>query len=117
MADLAALTESQRRSIGVSLSQIQELAGTARAYDVPVSALTRLEDAVEALREASDAIIPVAPKNVLNAAVAQMRVLAEELRPSRLRAYGAIEPDVAAEVDVLVQRLVDAVSALHDRPV
>jgi hypothetical protein len=107
------LTDAQRRSIGVVLSQIEELMESARRNGASDEALAHLGRVVEEVRASSRAIRPRRPRNVLNATIAQMRVLAEELRPQRLRGYGPLDEPAAGAVDRSVQRLEAAVVALY----
>ena len=94
-------------SIGVCLAQLRELAHTVRSQGVDGDRLDRIEAAIEAMAAATGARRPTPPRNALGAALAQMLVLEEELRPRRLAAYGALEPDAARALDRHVQRLVD----------
>jgi hypothetical protein len=108
-----ALTDAQRHSIGVVLSQIEELMADARRHGAPDEALGHLARVVEEVRASSSAIPPLPPRNVLNATIAQMRVLAEGLRPQRLRGYGPLDEATAGAVDRSVERLEAAVVALY----
>lgn len=94
-------------SIGVCLAQLRELVHTIRSQGVDGDRLDRIGEAIEAMATATGARRPSPPRNALGAALAQMLVLEEELRPRRLAAYGALEPDAARVLDRHVQQLVD----------
>ena len=111
-AEPAAFSAGQRASIGVCVAQLSTLTQTLRGYGVVSEQLDQLEQALESLARATRAQKPRPPRNRLNAALAQMLVLEEELRPRRLTAYGTMHPDAARILDEHVQRLVDLTSAL-----
>lgn len=115
MSDEPALfSDAHRRSIGVCIAQLSELTRSIRAYGVGSEQIPRIEQTLTSLAEATNAHRPVRPQNQLNAALAQMRVLEEELRPKRLRAYGALVPEAADILDRHVQQLVDLTNDLID---
>jgi hypothetical protein len=106
---------AQRTSIGVCVTQLSELAQAVRGYGVRAGELDQLEHAFDALAGATSARKAPPPANRLNAALAQMLVLEEELRPRRLAAYGTVDPEAARILDEHVQRLVDLTNTLIDR--
>ena len=112
MMSSGSFSDAQRRSIGVCLTQLRELGRTIRSYEVGAAQLERIDEAIDAMAAATGARPPSAPRNALNAALAQMLVLEEELRPRRLSAYGAIDADAEALLDAYVQQLVDLTSEL-----
>jgi hypothetical protein len=105
-------SEAQRHSIGVCLSQLRELLATVRAHGGAERTLARIEDEIDAMAVATDARRPAAPRNVVSAALAQMLVLAAELRARRLAAYGALEPEAASLLDNHAQQLTDLTNEL-----
>ena len=111
-AEAEIFSAAQRSSLGVCVAQLSDLAQTLRGYGVVSVQLGQLEQALESLARATGAQKPRPPRNRLNAALAQMLVLEEELRPRRLAAYGAISPDAARILDEHVQRVVDLTNAL-----
>jgi hypothetical protein len=74
--------------------------------------LARIEREIQAIAAATGARPPASPRNELSAALAQMLVLAAELRAKRLSAYGALEPEAAAFLDSRAQRLTDLAAEL-----
>lgn len=109
------LNDPQRLSVGVALTQMRELAAAVQRLGGSDEALARLEATIRALWERADAIAPKAPRNARNAAVTQMRVLAEELRPAQLRQYGrTLDAAAAAELDELLHQLVGAITDLYE---
>jgi len=105
-------SDAQRTSIGVCLTQLRELGRTIRSYAVGAAQLERIGEAIDAMAAATRARPPSAPRNALNAPLAQMLVLEEELRPRRLSAYGTIDANAEALLDAHVQQLVDLTSEL-----
>ncbi|HZQ80717.1 MAG TPA: hypothetical protein VFB25_01935 [Gaiellaceae bacterium] len=105
-------TDAQRGSIGVCVSQLEELVDTLRRLGVQSSWLDEIASAVCDLEHATDARRPAPPKNAAKAAVSQMRVLEEELRPPRMRAYGDLSEASAQLLDRHIQRLATLTSLL-----
>jgi len=106
-------TDAQRTSIGVCASQIEELVAALRRLGVRSTRLEAIEAAVHELETAAGARRPEPPRNAAGAAVTRMRVLVEELRPSRLVAYGELDPAAAGLLDGYVQRLADLTAELR----
>lgn len=105
-------SDAHRRSIGVCLAQLRELSRTIRSYDVGAAQLQRIDEAIDAIVAATGARRPSVPRNGLNAALVQMLILEEELRPRRLSAYGTVDADGEALLDAHVQQLVDLTNEL-----
>ena len=105
-------TEAQRGSIGVCVTQLEELVHALRGFGVASPLLAELQLAIGELEAATGARRPGAPKNRVPAALAQMRVLAEELRPRHMAGYGEVTPTAAAVLDARVGRLVELLDAL-----
>ena len=108
----ALFTDAQRGSIGVCVTQLEEVVHALRGYGVASPLLAELELAIGELEAATDARRPRAPKNRAPAALAQMRVLAEELRPRHMAGYGEVSPNAAAVLDARVSRLVELLDLL-----
>jgi hypothetical protein len=109
------LNEPQRLSVGVALTQMRELAAAVQRLGGPEDGLAHLEAAMSVLWQRTDAIAPKPPRNARSAAVTQMRVLAEELRPAQLKQYGhTLAPDTAAELNELLHVLITAIAALYE---
>jgi hypothetical protein len=106
---------AQRTSIGVCITQLLELTQAVRGYGVRADELDQVDQALEALAGATGARKAPPPANRLNAALVQMLVLEEGLRPRRLAAYGPVDPEAARILDDHVQRLVDLTNTLIDR--
>jgi hypothetical protein len=105
-------TEAQRRSIGVCVAQLSELTQAVRGFGVGSAQLARIEETLASLAEATNARRPERAGNRLDAVLAHMLVLEEELRPQRLRAYGAVDPDGARILDRHVRQLVERTNEL-----
>lgn len=105
-------SDAQRGSIGVCVTQLEEFVHALRGYGVGSPLLAELELAIGALETATDARRPRVPKNRVPAALAQMRVLAEELRPRHMAGYGEVSPAAAAVLDARVGRLVELLDLL-----
>ena len=110
--DEALFSDAQRGSIGVCVTQLEELVHALRGYGVGSPLLAELELAIGELESATDARRPRVPKNRVPAGLAQMRVLAEELRPRHMAGYGEVSPAAAAVLDARVGRLVELLDLL-----
>lgn len=115
MPDSDLFSVAQRGSIGVCIAQLSELLQTVRSFRVEPELLDELEDALQSLEQATEARRPAPPRNRLTAALVQMLVLEEELRPKRLSAYGAVQPEAAIVLDQHIERLTDLTNAVIDR--
>jgi hypothetical protein len=105
-------TEAQRDSIGVCVSQLDELVESLKRLGVAPERLAPITAAIEDLEAATAAHRPAPPKNAVLGALSQMRVLEEEMRPSRMAAYGDISAASAAVLDRHVQKLADLTDQL-----
>lgn len=108
-------TEAQRHSIGVCVSQLGEHLRTLRNLGIESASLTPLEHALDLLADETGAKKPQPPRNAVNATLVQMLVLEEELRPSRMTAYGDVSDAAARILDAHVQRLVELTDTLISR--
>lgn len=107
-------TDAQRGSIGVCVSQLEELVRALRSFGVVSPLLVELERAVGELEASTGARRPRPPRNRIAGTLAQMRVLEQELRPRHLAGYGAVSPAAAAILDEQVGRLAELTEALAD---
>jgi len=105
-------SDAQRRSIGVCITLLSELTQAVRSYGAGGAQLPRIEETLASLAAATGAHRPGRAENRLNAALAQMLVLEEELRPKRLTAYGDLAPEAADILDRHVQQLVELTGEL-----
>ena len=105
-------TDAQRGSFGVCVTQLEELVQALRGYGVASTRLDAIGAAIKELESATAAQRPRVPANRIGAALAQMLVLEEEMRPRRMAAYGEITPSAARILDEHVQRLVDLTTEL-----
>jgi len=105
-------TESHRRSIGVCVAQLGEALATIRSHVGSAESIARIQAEIASLAAATGAHRPGGPHNPVNAALAQMLVLEEEMRPRRMRAYGDLGEEASRILDEHVQRLVDATREL-----
>ncbi len=112
MSEEPIFTEAQQGSIGVGVTQLDELLQALRGFGVASPLLGELQVAIGELEAATGARRPVAPTNRVPVALAQMRVLAEELRPRRMANYGVVTLTAAAILDARVGRLVELLDAL-----
>jgi hypothetical protein len=106
---------AQRTSIGVCLSQFAELVQVVRGFGVEAEELDEVDREIESFTRATGARRPPPPRNALNAALAQMLVLEQELRPRRLRNYGEVGPEAERVLDAHVEQLVELTNALIAR--
>ena len=107
-------SDGQRRSIGVCVSQLEELCESLGRYGISAARLAPIQEAVNALEVATEARRPAPPKNAVMGALAQMRVLEEEMRPRRMASYGELSATSAELLDRHVQQLADLTSRLMD---
>jgi len=112
MNDEPVFTEAQRGSIGVCVTQLEELLHALRGFGVASPLLAELQLAIGELEATTGARRPRPPKNRVQAALAQMRVLTEELRPRRMAGYGEVTPGAAAVLDARLGRLIELLDAL-----
>jgi hypothetical protein len=115
MPDSDLFSVAQRGSIGVCIAQLSELLQTVRSFRVEPELVEELEETLQSLERATEARLPAPPRNRLTAALVQMLVLEEELRPKRLSAYGAVQPEAAIVLDQHIERLTDLTNAVIDR--
>lgn len=107
-------SEGQRHSIGVCVSQLEELCEALRRYGIDQAHLDPIEAAIGELETATDARRPAPPKNAVMGALSQMRVLEEEMRPQRMAAYGDVSAVSAEVLDRHVQHLADVTIRVMD---
>jgi len=105
-------TDAQRTSIGVCVAQLEELVDALRRLGVHDERVDRVSATAARLATATQARKPAGPKNAVRAALTQMRVLEEELRPSRLSAYGELSAASAELVDGYVDELAALTTSL-----
>jgi len=107
-------SDGQRRSIGVCVSQLEELVENLRRYGIAAALLTPISAALDELETATKARRPAPPRNAVMGALSQMRVLEEEMRPRRMTAYGDLSATSAELLERHVQRLADLTEHLMD---
>jgi hypothetical protein len=112
--DAPGLNQPQRRAIGVRLESMRRLLADLRQAGFDSTRLPELEDAMRDVGWETRAIAPEAPRSFVQATLAQMWVLAMELRARELASHGELDADAAAALDEHSRRLSGLVTELID---
>lgn len=110
-------SETHRKILGARLHGIESKLREARELGLRGDTLATLQAEVEQLRDEVDALLPPPPPHLLRAALIEVLTLAYEIRPSALRAYGALSEEGASYLEErslrlgqLAERLLDETS-------
>jgi hypothetical protein len=114
MADAAGLGEGHRTALGARLDHMAELLGQAHVAGFESETLHEVADALEAIRAETAAPESRLRKNLVQASLAQMFVLASEFSARSLKAYGELTPEAAAYLDRTSRRLEELTRRLLD---
>lgn len=113
-ADPLTLDEAHRRALGGRLKRMRELIGELRVAGLESETLAELERSLETVGAETAALAPAPPRSLVEALLAQLLVLAFEIGPRRLEAYGKLDEEAATrleerstEMATLVQRLME----------
>ena len=108
------LDEAHRRAIGSRLGRLVELMAELRRLDPPADSLAELESSVRRFAEETRAVLPAAPPHRREALLAEALVLAHELEPRRLQAYGKLTEQQADFLHSEASRLAELIEGSLD---
>jgi hypothetical protein len=114
MAEAAKLGEGHRTALGARLDHMEELLGQAHVAGFESDTLYEVAGALQAIRAETAAPESQLRKNLVQASLAQMFVLASELSARSLKAYGELTPEAAAYLDRTSRRLEELTARLID---
>jgi hypothetical protein len=113
-ADHVVLGDAHRRAIGARLEGMSSLIRELRADGINSEVLEEIEQSIRGLEVEAEAIAPAPPRGRIQSALAQLLVLAYEIGPLQLKAYGALDTDATAflatrsdHLRALVEQLID----------
>ncbi len=108
------LSETHRRTLGSRLAEMRNLIAEVRGVGFESGLLTELEAELARIDLETDAIRPRPAAHRARAALAQLLLLALEIRPRALRAYGELAEEGARYLEQRSARLSDIVERALD---
>jgi hypothetical protein len=108
-------SETHRRTIGSRLKGIEAQLNRLGELGVELEAAPTLRAVVQEVKDDVDVLVPPAPRHELRTILVDILTVAYELRPTALRAYGALSDQNADYLEKQATRLIELTETLLDQ--